>query len=338
MKSLFQLRWLILAMAIGGIVYGCKKDNSNTTSQNQSTVQTQADDHSMVSDESDNIANDVTLALSSTPATNGNAAGHSLTQGATTVLGTQSTPRAEGVGVIVNTQLICDATVTIDTASDPRTITIVYNGTNCWGNRSRSGTVTLSIPANTHWEDAGATVTVLVQNVKITRIRDGKSFTLNGQRIITNVSGGSLINLAQLTSITHTINDSLSITFADNTSRVWQSAKQRVFTYNNGIVITTTGTHSDGTHTGISDWGVNRFGTGFTAMITQPIVIRQDCSFRIVSGQHTIIRSDNLNSTITYGLDGSGNPTGCPASGGSYYFQIVWSFPNGKTLPLILPY
>jgi hypothetical protein len=169
-------------------------------------------------------------------------------------------------------------------------------------------------------------------------VSDGKTIILNGTRTMTNVSGGSLTQLATLSSIVHTVYDSLSITFADNLVRSWQVSKQRVFIYNNGIVMTTTGTHSDGVNTNVAEWGTNRFGTAFESLITVPKIFRQDCNFRLVSGQNVILRSDSLNSTITYGLDASGNVTSCPGSG-NYYLEVIWTFPNGKsTTPIILPY
>lgn len=336
MKPRIYFRFAIVLIAVVSLVYACKKDNTNSTTSNQNTIQTQGDDQTMVSNESDNIANDADASLTSQSSINGNAASQRLS-GTTTVMGAENKTRVDGAGTIVNDSLICDASVVIDTTVSPRTVTITYNGTNCWGNRTRTGTVVVSIPEGVHWKDVGATVSITIQNLKITRVSDNKSITLNGTRTMTNVSGGSLIDLANLGSVTHSISDSLSITFADNATRLWQVSKQRVFTYNNGIVITTTGTHTDGNTIGIAEWGTNRFGTRFESLITEPKVIRQDCDFRLVSGQNRILRSDSLNSTITYGLDANGNATSCPGLG-VYYFQIIWSFPNGKTIPIILPY
>jgi hypothetical protein len=197
--------------------------------------------------------------------------------------------------------------------------------------------VLISIAAGVHWRDVGASVAVHVQDLKITRIRDGKSITLNGYKTITNISGGSLKDLSSLGSITHTISDSFAVLFSDSTTKNWQSAKKRDFTYDNGIVITTTGNHSDNFHTGIAEWGTNRFGINYTVLIAQPIVIRQDCDFRLVSGQAAILGSDDVNATITFGLDASGNPTGCPGTG-NYYLEVVWVAANGKSYPIILPY
>jgi hypothetical protein len=108
----------------------------------------------------------------------------------------------------------------------------------------------------------------------------------------------------------------MSITFDNGSQRTWQVARQRVFIYNNGVVITVTGLHSKGNVTGIAEWGTNRFGHTFTTAIAEPIVRRQDCSFRVGSGKVT--HTTNLfNASATFGLDASGNPTTCPGAG--YY-------------------
>ena len=238
------------------IFNACKKDSSSNNQDNSTELKAQSEDQSQFSTEVDAVANDANAALSTNATMNGG--------------------RMEG-------SPICDATIAVDSTSNPRTITITYNGTNCLGTRTRTGVVVLSMPANTQWKNAGAAVTVTFTNLKITRVLDGKSITLNGSKTMTNVSGGLIYQLSQ-GSITHTITSSgITVTFDNNTTRTWQIAEQRVFTYNNGIVITTTGTHTDGNTTGIVEWGTNRNGNAFTTTIVEPVVIRQDCSFRVVS-------------------------------------------------------
>jgi hypothetical protein len=326
-------RLAIVTIAFSSLIFACSKDNNSSSTSNQSTVQTQSDDQAMVSNESDMMGNDANAALSSQISING-ASASALRSGFVAVNGFNEQTQTLGT---TDNSLICDASVVTDTTVNPRTITITYNGTNCWGNRTRTGTVIISIATGVHWKDQGAVVNIAVQNLKITRMSDNKTITINGSRVMTNVSGGSMTDLANLQSITHTLSDQFSITFADNLVRSWQVAKQRVFTYNNGIVMTTTGMHSDGTYSNVAEWGTNRFGTAFESLITVPKVFRQDCDFRLVSGQNKILRSDSLNSTITYGLDASGAPTGCPGSG-NYYLDVVWTFKGGTTMPIILPY
>src|ERR1700694_3874320 len=214
----------------------CKKEATPTTTTDDTTeATTHADDQSTVSSNVDAVTNDADIAIESSA----NFSGRTMTP-----------PPS-----------ICNATVVADTLSNPRKITITYSGADCSGTRSRTGVVVLSMPAGMHWKDAGATLTVSYQNLKITRLSDNKSITINGEHTLVNVSGGLLINLAQLQSITHTINSSnMSITFDDHTQRTWQVARQRVYTLaNNEVVITITGTHTDGANPRIAEWGINRF-------------------------------------------------------------------------------
>jgi hypothetical protein len=334
MKTKFLLT--LASIAIGaGLIIACNKSNSNgnnnpgnSTTANTSTaqVQTQADDESQVATELDNAENDVNNSLNASAAFNG--------------VGTASTTNGVvttgGVADLILDLSICDATVTTDTANGLRQLVITYNGANCRGNRTRTGVITISIPVGTHWKDKGAVITVNIANLKITRVRDNKTITLNGTYTFTNVTGGLLRNLSSLGTITHTIAASnLTIQFADSATRTWNVSKQRVFTYNNGVVITTTGTHSDGTNNNVAVWGTNRFGNSFETLIVQPMVIEQDCDWRLTSGQTENIRpAVTLN--ITYGLDSNGNPTSCPGTG-YYYYKAVWTV-GGKTYTFIAPY
>jgi hypothetical protein len=315
-------------------IYSCKKDNSASQDTTSANLSTAGDDQQQVSNEADIISNDANTTLNAESDFSGsNSSSVSLT-GNTEI---NSVGGNTNMSALINVhQLICDATVTYDTANNQRIITIVYDGTNCWGNRTRTGTVIITLPVGQHWKDAGAIVNVTVDTLKITRLKDGKSIVLNGSKTITNVSGGLLKDLATLQTITHTIKGSLSIGFDNGTTRSWNVSKQRVFTYDNGIVITTTGTYSDGTDNNIAEWGTNRFGESFKSLISVPKVIRQDCDFRLVSGQNTVI-IDKGTSVITYGLDANGDPTGCPGTG-TYYLKLVWTGVNGKTFTIIRPY
>src|SRR5450755_4394540 len=126
-------------------IYSCKKDNSASQDNTTANLSATADDQQQVSNESDIISDEVN-------------------------------------GLINVHQLICDATITYDTANNQRVITIVYDGTNCWGNRTRSGKVIISLPLGQHWKDAGATANVVIDELKITRLRDGKSIVINGNK------------------------------------------------------------------------------------------------------------------------------------------------------------
>jgi hypothetical protein len=318
-------------------IYSCKKDNSASSQDiTTSDLSATADDQAMVSNESDIITNDANTALNGQSDFSGSTSS-SVSMSGNTAVNSVGVEGNTGVNSLLNVhQLICDATITYDTSNNQRVITIVYDGTNCWGNRTRSGKVIITLPLGQHWKDAGATANLVIDELKITRIRDNKSIVINGNKTFTNVSGGLLVNLASVQTITHTVSGTMSIDFDNGTTRAWNVSKQRVYTYDDGIVLTTTGTHSDGTNNDIAEWGLNRLGQSFQSLISAPKIFRQDCDFRLTSGQNTVI-TDKGTSVITYGLDENGNPTGCPGLG-TYYYKLVWTGANGKTYTVILPY
>ena len=309
------LRFLtIVLMAISVTFVSCKKSSVDNNTDSSAELATHSDDQSRFDNESDAVANDANAAIENFAAFEGRE---------------------------LNTLLLpCDATVTLDSTATLRRITIIYNGTNCSGTRTRTGKVELTMPLGQRFRDAGAVVTTTITNLKITRIADNKSITINGVHTITNVTGGRLIGLGNpgAPAIIHDIaSPGLTVTFDNGTVRSWQIAKRRTFSYSSGIVITTVGTHTDGGTSNIAEWGTNRFGNPFVTVFTQPLVIRQDCGFRLVSGEVSHQRLAGT-SVVTFGLDSTGVPTTCPGIGGHYYFKLVWTGANGIVRTFILPY
>ena len=312
-----QINFRLLSVAtltVFATFIACTKASVSVTvpTDNSAELATHSDDQSNVSDGMDAVNNDLV-------GQNGAVESSSSFSG----------------GRMSNMNSICNASATYDSVSNPRKITVTYSGADCYGTRSRTGTVILSMPAATRWTNAGAAITVTFQNLKITRTVDNKSITINGSQTYTNVSGGLLANLASLQTITHTISGSLSITFDDNSVRTWSTARKNVFTYSNGVVATISGNHTDGNNNNVAEWGLNRYGHTFSTSITQPLVIRQDCNFRLTSGQVT--HTGFATATATFGLDAYGNATSCPGTG-HYYFKLNWTGFAGSPQSVILPY
>jgi hypothetical protein len=308
-------RLLMLAGISGTLMFtSCKKsttDSDSNINENQK-VTVHTDDQARFSDNMDAIVNDENTAIESTTAFSGR-------------------------GTEITTTL-CNANVTLDSSGGNRTLTIVYSGNQCVGtNRKIEGTVTLSIPLSQHFADQGAVVTATYSNLKITRVSDNKSMTFNGTHTLTNVSGGRIFQLASLGTIIHDLNSSgMQVTFDDGSTRSWMVSRRRTYTYDNGIVLTVTGTHTEGNTQNVSEWGTTRFGTPFVTAISQPLVIRQSCDFRLVSGQvsHTRMVADVV---VTFGLNASGEPQiSCPA--GAFYYKVVWTGSNGNSYTAIAPY
>jgi hypothetical protein len=328
MKTATFYRFLFV-VAFTGILASCNKSNSSNNGTSNTDLQSNSDDVTRVSTETDAALDDVNTAMTVQANVTGAAIGRDLMH---TVLDGPGGP---------DSTAICDAVISVDSSASADTITITYNGTNCALDRTRTGSIAISWPKGQLWRNAGSVVTVQFNNLAITRLSDNKTITINGTHTYTDVSGGSLINLPNNpgTSITHTITSSnMQITFDNNTKRTWNVARQRVFTYNGGYILTTSGTHTDGSTTGISEWGTDRFGMAFEVAILEPRVITQACSFQMTAGKVALSNSVGT-TTITYGLDATGTATGCPLSGGTYYFELSWTAAvSGKTYSFILPY
>lgn len=290
----------------------CKKDDSTSNNDSENEVVSAAvTDESQVTTEMDGIALDAATAIEYEPTFSGNN------------------------GVL--DQIICDATVEYDTLTDPMTVTITYNGSNCGGGRSRTGSIVLAMAKGTEWRVAGSFFTITFNDLKITKTATNKSITITGTHTVTNVSGGLLIHLPTEGPITHIItSENMQVSFDNGTARSWNVAKQRVYTYDNGAVLTITGLHTEGDETGIAEWGTNRLGGSFTTSTVTPVVVKQSCNFRVTGGsvKHS---TEAFSAVATFGLNASGESIDCPGTG-SYYYKLIWTGQNGGSLSLILPY
>lgn len=301
----------VFALAIATTFTACKKNDAPPVEATPE-IQAHADDQNQISANLDDVLNEVNGALEATPTFSGR------------VQNSQ------------NTNSLCNVSAVADTTNNTWKITLTYNGNDCAGKHFRNGTVVVSTPAGTRWKNAGAAVTVTLQNLKIKRLSDNKSVTLNGSQTFTNVTGGLVINLASAQNITHTVaSNNMSITFDDNSQRTWNIARKRMFTYNNGAVMAIHGIGTNGSITNAAEWGMNRFGRAFTTSITQPLVFRQDCNGRLTGGE--IKHEGFATATATFGLDKNGASTTCPGAG-AYYYKLTWTGPGGNTLSALLPY
>jgi hypothetical protein len=294
-KNFFRLGIVVIAMA--GLTFtGCKKDKSADPAINTQSLQQLSKDEVTVTQVSDDALNDANNVLSG--------------------------------GQNKSTELWpCNATIDSATvAGDSITYHITYNGDNCPGNRTRTGQMTITKKVGQHWGDPGATTTVRLINLTITKKSNGKSMTMNGTKVFTNVSGGYLWQLGiNHSSIVHKAVGLITATFDDNTTRTWNIDRQRTFTGTlaSGLILTVDGLGSADGYDNLVVWGINRNGEAFYTQITQSIVIRANCDWDPVSGiKIHQIPSDSKKATLTYGYDSSGNPVtngDCPT-----HYKVDW--------------
>ena len=289
----------------------CKKDNDTPADSEKEEVSAAVSDESQVTEELDDIAIDAGTVIEYDASFSGN-------------------------NQVVE-EIICDATVEYSTSTDPMTITINYNGSNCGNGRTRTGSIVLSMAQGTEWKTAGAHFTVTFNNLKITKTATNKSITITGTHLVTNTSGGLLINLPTAQPITHTIvSENMKVSFDNGTAREWNVAKQRVYTYDNGAVLLITGIHQEENDLTIAEWGTNRAGVAFKTSTIEPVVIKQSCNFRVTGG--TVKHSTEAYAAVaTFGLNAAGEATTCPGTD-SYYCKLVWTGKTGSSLTVLLPY
>jgi hypothetical protein len=298
MKTKKMIGLLAIIFAISALAFtGCKKDKKTDTESMQQLVM----DENKMAQSDDDAMNDVNSVLSG------------------------------GGGKSLNA-FPCN--VTVDSSSviaDTIIYSITFNGLNCQGTRLRVGNAEVKKHVNTHWVDTGATVYVKFINLKITRVSDNKSITLNGTKKFVNASGGRISDLGSIaTSIVHRAYGSLSAVFDDGTTRTWNVARQRTFTGTSGnLVCTVDGLGSDGGYSSLVAWGTNRHGELFYTQITQSVVHREACGWDPCSGVKVHnIPSDSKKATFTAGYDSNDQPitgTACPTK-----YRIDWE-KNGNS-------
>lgn len=226
---------------------------------------------------------------------------------------------------------ICGATVDTSQISIKQ-ITINYNGNSCDGLRNRTGSVTIKLVNGTYWKDAGAVLSIIYTNFKVTVLSNNKSTTLNGSHFITNVTGGIVAHIGispnPSTIVRKIRSNNMSITFDDNTVRTWSVARARTWSGSAGVV-SGLAISGDTTLSGTANtevWGTNRAGHAFTTVINSPITVNVSCGwYAPVSGMKTHSFNNRV-STVTFGTDANGNTvsTGCPN-----HYIINWTSMHG---------
>ena len=239
MKTKMTIR--LAAILFAGLTIfstGCKKDEQNNDSKTKSLEQL-SKDQVTVDGASADMLNDVNKILSG-----GN--GKSL----------ESLP--------------CNVTVVSSSiTNDTITYAVTFNGLNCEGTYNRTGNAQIKKNVNTHWTNAGATVKIILLNLKITKVATGEYVILNGYHIFENVTGGNILNLGNnMTSIVHKISGSIEATFSDNTTLQWNVSRQMTFSGSFGqYVVTEDGFGSEASYSNLLVWGTSRQGEVFYTQI-----------------------------------------------------------------------
>jgi hypothetical protein len=229
----------------------------------------------------------------------------------------------------------------VDTGSAEDLITVQYSGKTCDGTRYRLGTIYIYQLQGSRFDSAGDVVGVSFANFKTYWLADNDSVVLNGTTCyLVDSSGGSLANFNAASSpiVQQIIGVNLNVQFETLVTATWQIWRRRAYTYNGGMVITTTGADTATGLQGVSEVGGNRYGNGFITTITTPLTVAQSCNWRITSGKEQVVNPAGT-TVLTFGVDSLGNPlTSCPVNGANYYYQAAWSGTGEDSTTAQFPY
>jgi hypothetical protein len=228
---------------------------------------------------------------------------------------------------------------TIDSLSTKGAIKITYSGVGEDPNKSRSGVITLTrLTASIPWRYQGSVYRIDFTNYMTTKVATGKSITLNGYKIFTNVNGGRLSDLYNYSLPNPTLvfraKGNLTITFDDGTKRDWFVARKTTYvrTGSGSNYIIDMKVEGDSLYKGISnvvEGGTNRNNEAFYNVISTPFEVRSNCAYGklLIAGvrQHYGDRTY----TMTFGLDASGNPLTSGACPTTRTFRIDWTGKDG---------
>ncbi|HWZ22527.1 MAG TPA: hypothetical protein VNW06_07715 [Cytophagaceae bacterium] len=314
-KTFIKISAIFLSSALLFAACAKKKDSTNPDDTAQQT--TTASDQSNASTESDQGLNDAQVVIA----------------------GSSNNARVDMVNAIPTSPI---AGATVDSLNPYLgKFTITYNGANANNTRTRTGSITVQ-RSNGKWSVPGSVLTLTFNNYKVTRVATGKSITLNGTHVVTNTSSGPYTfaalyaNNSAADTIRHKVRGSMTLTFDDGTSRVWEVARRRATTYINSVLeVAISGDTMVSGYSKVESWGLNRKGENFYGEISSPIVFSSSCLFEPVSGVY-VHQGIAKTLTVTFGVnsDGSVNTTpNCP-----YGLKLDWTNLSNVAKELVLAY
>jgi hypothetical protein len=305
-KSIYSLSiFLVPVIVIFMIVSGCKK-NSNENNESESSADTSS--YASVSTDNEEVKS----------------ASEESVMDANKVMSPVNTKSTES--------LPCN--VTIDSTSvvgDTITYVLTYNGYNCNNTLNLHGQVMIKRNIHIPWINAGATVSVTLNNFEVTNPHYGDSFILNGLLTLKNVSGGRIDQIGNgMTSVTNQDWGAIAVTFDNGSVYTWNFARQRVFSGTMGMLrMRSSGFGTQDGYNSLITWGTTRMGKIFYEQIPDYVEHWENCYYHGATGKDYITLPNLLTKiNTTYGFDRDHHPlTGsdCPGS-----LRIDWTVGNLK--------
>ncbi len=178
------------------------------------------------------------------------------------------------------------ATVVIDTAVNPHTITVNFGATNCLCNDGRYRRGIVNVSYSGHYRDSASTHTISFTNyfVNDNQVMGTKTVTNNGHN-----SSHHLTFSIQVNGTIIKANNGGTITWTSTRTREWVAGESTPWNWTDDEYLIT------GTAT-----GTNALGNSFTAATTSALDIKMNCHY-IVAGGFQITPSGKATRYVDYG-------------------------------------
>ena len=308
----------IVVISMTTIFASCKK--KDTTTLTDENGQTSTDSRQAIS-ENDASINDVNQTISDYPLMHGRFS--SANKAATSICG-----------------------LDVDTnGAYHGTIKLNYNGTVC-NNRKREGSIKLTIVnyvSGQRWKNAGCVLQLDYLGYKITRASDGQSIELNGTQMLTNISGGTWVDLVfalQPNLVSSVTGTNLNIKFNGTATAVYNINRKFTYTWANSIL--TCKGEGIGSSAGINNlenYGTTRDGDAFTSQVITPIVWNSTCGWGAPLSGHLDIKvaSKSLDLDCYFGVNTSGVPITVGSNQCAYGWKLTWTI-NSNSQNKVIAY
>lgn len=309
---------LLLSLSSMLLISGCKKKETESTTPSVDESGQNSNDNRTAQSENEAAINDINDVIGNENLLRGKSSSETVVSGIT---GT-----------------ICG--LTVDTFGLGKgNIRLNFNGTTC-NNRNRTGSIKLSIQdysTGKRWKTTGCVIKVTYESYKITRASDGKFIQLDGEQLLTNVSGGTwwelLITKSQSSLVSTVTGTNLKVTFEDGKVATYNI--NRRFTYslpNNVLSFKGEGIGNYQSYSNLENFGTTRNGELFTSQVTTPIVWNLTCGpWAPVQGALSVeVVGKGFAVICQYSVDKDGNPIAVSANQCPYGWKVEWTV-GGKT-------
>lgn len=250
-------------------------------------------------------------------------------------------------GLSLSSSALCG--VIIDTSDmDQNILYFNFDGTTpCFSpSRTRSGQIKVELIYGANWSNAGSVIRETFIDFKTTRLSDNKSITFNGEKTLKNLNGIDWIGFFFSTSSFRFQERALNIdvTFDNNQSAVWNSARITEWSYVQGnstpgiqtpyIAFEASGdTSLNGTST-VDSWGTNRYQQDFLTYYNAGILSNTYCGLWRPNAGELVHEVAGDQYVLKLGVDQNGNPTSANCA---YGFEISWDI-NGTANSQVFSY